>query len=259
MCRKLLLDHVPVPAAQVFPISSSATTPAEAADEYAQTLACVFAQPVDGPPPALDLILLGMGDDGHCASLFPGMPTLHVTDHWVVSSPPGTLPPPVDRITFTFPVLNAARQVVFLVNGEKKAAPVRDIFEGGATIDQHPSAGVHPMNGTLNWLLDEAAASGLKNKWTPHGLERAWRDIAIRAGIADGQAETLFHDLCRRYSEPGSAYHTLDHIKAMLDIVTDLGYMVRDDVAVRLAVWFHDAVYGQSARRQRGTERRLCV
>ena len=164
MCRSLLLDHVPVPAAQVFPISVNTTTPAEAAAEYAQTLARVFAQPVNGAPPALDLILLGMGDDGHCASLFPGMPTLHVTDHWVVSSPPGTLPPSVDRITFTFPMLNAARQVVFLVNGEKKAAPVRDIFEGGATVDQHPAAGVNPTSGTLTWLLDEAAASRLKNK-----------------------------------------------------------------------------------------------
>ena len=120
--------------------------------------------PPDGPPPALDLILLGMGDDGHCASLFPGMPTLHVEDRWVVSSPPGTLPPPVDRITCTFPVLNAARQVVFLVNGEKKAAPVQDIFEGGAGIDQHPAAGVRPTNGTLTWLLDEAAASRLKSR-----------------------------------------------------------------------------------------------
>lgn len=164
MCRRLLLDHVPVVPDQIFPIPTSTATPDEAAAEYAQTLAHVFARPSDGPPPALDLILLGLGDDGHCASLFPGMPTLGVTDRWVVSSPPGTLPPPVGRVTFTFPVLNAARQVVFLVTSEKKAAPVRDIFEGGAGVDQHPAAGVHPTNGTLTWLLDEAAASGLKNR-----------------------------------------------------------------------------------------------
>lgn len=164
MCRSLLLDHVLIPAAQVLPIPTSTATPDEAAAEYAQNLARVFAQPTEGPPPALDLILLGMGDDGHCASLFPGMPTLHVGDRWVVSSPPGTLPPPVDRVTFTFPVLNAARQVVFLVTGEKKAAPVRDIFEGGAGVNRHPAAGVHPTNGKLTWLLDEAAASGLKNR-----------------------------------------------------------------------------------------------
>ena len=164
MCKRLLLDHVPIPAAQVLPIPASTATVQEAADEYAQTLARVFAQPVDGPPPALDLILLGMGDDGHCASLFPGMPTLHVADRWVVSSPPGTLPPPVDRVTCTFPVLNAARQVVFLVNGEKKAVAVRDIFEGGAGVDQHPAAAVSLTSGTLTWLLDEAAASLLAKK-----------------------------------------------------------------------------------------------
>jgi len=164
MCRRLLLDHVPVPEAQVFPIPTDTATPAEAALAYAETLSRTFAQPPDGPPPALDLILLGMGDDGHCASLFPGMPTLHKSDRWVLASPPGTLPPPVDRITVTFPVLNTARQVVFLVNGEKKAAPVRDIFEGGAGVDQHPAAGVHPINGILTWLLDEAAASRLKNR-----------------------------------------------------------------------------------------------
>ena len=164
MCRSLLLDHVPIPAAQVLPIPADTTTPAEAALAYAQTLSRVFAQRPDKSPPALDLILLGMGDDGHCASLFPGMPTLHVTDHWVIASPPGTLPPPVDRVTFTFPLLNAARQVVFLVTGEKKAPPVRDIFEGGATVDQHPAAGVNPLSGTLTWLLDEAAASRLTNR-----------------------------------------------------------------------------------------------
>ena len=163
MCKRLLLDYVPLEGDQVFPIPTDAATPQEAADKYAETLARVFAQPVDGPPPALDLILLGMGDDGHCASLFPGMPTLHVTDRWVVSSPPGTLPPPVDRITCTFPVLNAARQVIFLVNGEKKAAPVRDIFEGGAGMDRHPAGGVNPAAGTLTWLLDETAA-GLLTK-----------------------------------------------------------------------------------------------
>ena len=138
--------------------------PSEAAATYAETLARVFAQPPGGTPPALDLILLGMGDDGHCASLFPGICRARRDDAWVVSSPPGTLPPPVDRVTFTFPVLNAARQVVFLVSGEKKAAPVRDIFEGGVGREQHPAGGVRPTDGKLTWLLDEAAASELKNK-----------------------------------------------------------------------------------------------
>ena len=158
MCRELLLNHVPIPPEQVFPIHTDTATKEESADKYAETLSQVFETPLSGPPPAFDMILLGMGDDGHCASLFPGMPTLTVTDRWVVSSPPGTLPPPVDRVTFTFPVLNAARQVLFLVDGAKKAPAVRDILEGGAAVDVHPSAGVQPVNGRLLWLLDHTAA-----------------------------------------------------------------------------------------------------
>ncbi len=156
--RRLLLDHVPVPPDQVFPVPTGAASPAEAASEYAETLARVFGVTPGGPLPAFDLILLGMGDDGHCASLFPHMPTLAVADAWTVSSPPGTLPPPVNRVTVTFPVLNAARRVVFLVGGENKASAVKDIFEGGATVEQHPAAGVNPAHGTLTWLLDKAAA-----------------------------------------------------------------------------------------------------
>lgn len=159
--RRTLLDHAPIPPAQIYPIPTDASTPEAAAAQYAETLSRVFGQPMSGPPPAFDLILLGMGDDGHTASLFPGYPTLTVTDRWVVASPPGTLPPPVDRMTFTFPLLNAARQVFFLVPGEKKAVPVHDILEGGATPQQRPAAGVKPTHGTVTWLLDEAAASSL--------------------------------------------------------------------------------------------------
>jgi len=164
MCCELLLDHVPIPKEQIFPILTDTATNAEAADKYAETLSQVFHAPQSGPPPALDMILLGMGDDGHCASLFPGMPTLTVQDKWMVPSPPGTLPPPVDRVTMTFPVLNAARFVLFLVEGAKKAAAVRDILEGGAAVSVHPSAGVQPTNGKLLWLLDRTAAERLSTQ-----------------------------------------------------------------------------------------------
>ena len=164
MCRKLLLNHVPIPAEQTFPIPTDTATAEDASVEYAETLSRVLGVPLTGPPPALDVILLGMGDDGHCASLFPGMPSLLVDDAWAVSTPPGTLPPPVDRVTTTFPVLNAARQVLFLVEGAKKAPAVRDILEGGAAVNVHPSAGVQPANGKLLWLLDHTAASLLKSK-----------------------------------------------------------------------------------------------
>ena len=73
--------------------------------------------------------------------------------------------------------------------------------------------------------------------------EVAWHKTAARAGLTRPDAEAVFQDLRRRYSEPGRAYHNLDHVAAMLGTVTELGYMVHDEVAVRLAVWFHDAVY----------------
>ena len=78
---------------------------------------------------------------------------------------------------------------------------------------------------------------------TAEEMEASWRELARRAGVADGNVEAIFQDLCRRYSKPDRAYHNLDHIAAMLDTVPGFGSMVHDDVAVRLAVWFHDAVY----------------
>jgi len=161
--RRLLLAHVPIPREQIHPIATDAASPEAAAEQYAETLMRVLG-PAHGQPPVFDLILLGLGDDGHCASLFPHMPTLDVVDRWVVSSPPGTLPPPVDRVTLTYPVLNAARQVLFLVSGEKKAAPARDILEGGAVREVHPAAGVRPVPGTLTWMLDKSAAALLTRR-----------------------------------------------------------------------------------------------
>ena len=157
--RRLLLDNVPVPAKNIHPIDTGAASPAAAATEYSETLRQVFGLTDGAAPPVFDLVLLGLGDDGHCASLFPHMPTLAVTDLWVVSTPPGTLPPPVDRVTLTYPVLNAPRQVLFLVSGANKAAPVFDILEGGASREVHPAAGIRPVSGTLTWMLDAAAAS----------------------------------------------------------------------------------------------------
>ena len=162
--RRTLLSHVPIPPENVYRVATGVAHPEAAAQAYAQTLAEVFGVPAAGPPPVFDLILLGMGDDGHTASLFPGYPSLEVTDRWVVSSPPGTLPPPVERVTFTFSMLNAARRVLFLVTGAKKAVPVRDVLEGGANVQDRPAAGVRPSEGTLTWLLDEAAASLLAKK-----------------------------------------------------------------------------------------------
>jgi 6-phosphogluconolactonase len=164
MAQRTLLAGGEISADHVFPVPTGGRSAAEAAAEYAGILSRFFGLPPAGPPPVFDLILLGLGDDGHTASLFPGKPALWVRDAWVTSSPPGILPPPVDRITFTFPVLNAARYVAFLVSGAKKATVVRAVLESGPGTETYPAADVRPTDGTLLWMLDDAAASLLSNQ-----------------------------------------------------------------------------------------------
>jgi 6-phosphogluconolactonase len=159
MARRTLISRVPVPPANLYPMPTDRITPQVDAIAYAEMLVTAFQQPADGPPPRFDLILLGLGEDGHVASLFPHKPTLDETRAWVVSSPPGTLPPPVDRVTVTFPVLNAARAVLFIVGGEKKAVPVQDVLVNNPDYHDRPAAGVRPTDGRVTWMLDEAAAA----------------------------------------------------------------------------------------------------
>jgi 6-phosphogluconolactonase len=162
MARRTLLHDTPAPQ-DVLPIPTDRPAP-ECAAAYAATLARSFGIPQGGHPPRFDLILLGLGDDGHTASLFPGAEALRVRDAWVTATPPGTLPPPVERITLTFPVLEAARRVVFLVAGANKACAVHAVLEGGATPETHPAAGVAPAEGTVTWLLDGSAAGLLARR-----------------------------------------------------------------------------------------------
>jgi 6-phosphogluconolactonase len=154
MAKRSLLDHVPVPADQVFPIETALPTVKDAARDYASLLSREL-----GDPPVFDLILLGMGDDGHTASLFPHAAALDITTTWAADSPPGILPPPVDRITITYPVMRAAEQILFLVAGENKAEAVRDVLQNAADLHDRPSAGAIPDSGHLTWLLDKAAAN----------------------------------------------------------------------------------------------------
>jgi 6-phosphogluconolactonase len=164
LIRRTLLAAATLPADRVFPVPVQLPSADEAAAAYGETLAVVFGVPDRRQSPRFDLILLGLGDDGHTASLFPHAPSLAVTDRWVVGSPPGTLPPPVERITLTYPVLNAARRVVFLVSGEKKAAVLQELLECQPRPELRPAAGVHPAGGTVEWLVDEAAASALTRR-----------------------------------------------------------------------------------------------
>lgn len=150
MARETLLDHVEVEA--VYRMKGE-LTPEMAAAEYERDLQGFF-----GSEPVFDLVLLGIGGDGHTASLFPHTPALDVRDRWVAANPVQKLA--TDRLTLTVPVLNAARAVWFLVAGEGKAEALREILEGDADPREYPSRLVRPESGAL-WILDRAAASML--------------------------------------------------------------------------------------------------
>ncbi len=110
-----------------------------------------------GDEPRWDLLLLGLGPDSHCASLFPGKPEMHVTDRLVVRVPEAGMEPQVPRISLTLPAINAARHVVFLVTGESKREAVRRAF-GEEPDPTSPAAHVRPRSGELTVYLDPAAA-----------------------------------------------------------------------------------------------------
>jgi 6-phosphogluconolactonase len=169
MVRRTLLTPLSLPAEHVFPISTQLNNAEAAAAEYSAKLAQVFGISERHDPPRFDLILLGLGEDGHTASLFPGAASLWVADRWVVASPPGTPPPQVERITLTFPVLNSAREILVLVSGQNKSEALREVLEGRPTCAKLPAACLSPVDGTLTWLVDAAAASRLKRTKRPAG------------------------------------------------------------------------------------------
>jgi len=152
MILRTLLEGISIPKANVFPIPTSMETADDAAREYEATLRREL------PDGRLDMVFLGLGEDGHTASLFPGFPSLSVTDRWVVASPPGTLPPPFERITMTYPILNAAHNAIFLVSGAKKAGVLQAVRAENADSSRLPAAGIHPLHGKVLWLVDKAAA-----------------------------------------------------------------------------------------------------
>jgi 6-phosphogluconolactonase len=173
MARDTLLGPAKISQDHVFPIPTGPDSIDACARRYTRTLQTFF-DTAEAEPPVFDLMLLGLGDDGHVASLFPRARTLGITDATVAWSAAGTLPPHVDRITITFPVINAARHVMFLVAGANKAEAVRDVLLGVADVDERPAAGVRPQSGHVTWLLDRAAASLLPSDFvqpprTPDG------------------------------------------------------------------------------------------
>jgi 6-phosphogluconolactonase len=163
MAEQSLLKPAAIDPAHVLAISTNFETPGQCASQYESWLRKFFNHDADKALPEFDLALLGLGDDGHTASLFPGKPSLDEQRAWVTWSTPGTLPPPVDRITFTFPSINAAREVMFLVSGAAKAEVLYKILEIAPNVHKHPASGVRPA-GKLIWLIDEPAAKLLNRK-----------------------------------------------------------------------------------------------
>ncbi len=157
MIRQALLDAVPLPAENFHRMAAERPDREQAAREYAEELGRVLRTP-PGEWPRLDLIFLGMGPDGHTASLFPGSPALEERTAWVAPNFAARLNS--FRLTLTLPVLNAAAQVIFLVAGADKAETLREVLEGPA--GQFPAQRVKPASGRLSWFLDESAARWLK-------------------------------------------------------------------------------------------------
>jgi 6-phosphogluconolactonase len=158
MADEAMLSKVPVPAGNVFRMAAENPDAASAAEAYEQTLQKFFAlQP--GQFPRFDLILLGMGPDGHTASLFPGTAGLQEKSRLVIANWVDKMK--THRLSFTLPVLNAAACVTFLVSGTDKAPALHAVLESDASGEQYPSKLVHPTDGKLIWLIDRAAASQL--------------------------------------------------------------------------------------------------
>ncbi len=158
MAQEALFSRAPVPEANIFRVSAELGAE-KAAEQYETVLREFFKlQPgklQPGQLPRFDLILLGMGDEGHTASLFPGSPAMTETSRMVVSNWVDKLK--TDRITLTFPVINNVGEAVFLVAGASKAEIVKEVFLTQG--EQYPVQHVHPRDGRLLWIMDQAAAS----------------------------------------------------------------------------------------------------
>lgn len=155
MARESLLNHISTPAAQIYRIHGE-LKPAEAAEDYEKTLRAFFLADL----PCFDLILLGMGDDGHTASLFPNTTALDETDKWVTSNYVTTVKQNW-RVTLTAPAINAAANIAFLVSGLGKAERLQQVLHGEYQPRELPSQLINPTEGNLIWFIDQPAAAKL--------------------------------------------------------------------------------------------------
>ncbi len=155
MAHEAMLSKVPVPPTNVHRIKSEYPEASRAADEYDQRLREFFGLAAEQFP-QFDLVLLGMGPDGHTASLFPGTAALHEQTRLVVANWVEKFN--TDRITLTPPVLNNAACIIFLVGGEEKAETLQAVLQGEKQPERFPAQLLSPTHGTLLWLVDRPAA-----------------------------------------------------------------------------------------------------
>ncbi len=150
MAYDTLLDHVPIPAAQIH-VMQTDCEPNESMARYDALLHHYF----DGQPTSFDLTLLGLGDDGHTLSLFPGTAVVHEETHWTAAFWLATQA--MYRLTLTAPIVNQSAAVAFLVAGEKKAAPLHEVLYGPYQPDVYPAQQIKPTPGELHFFVDQAA------------------------------------------------------------------------------------------------------
>ena len=150
--KKDFLDHVSIPSKQIHPMPADMPVQ-QAATKYQKELEALFNDSIDFP--SFDLVFLGIGQDGHTASLFPGHSALDEKEKWIVPVKGGD--PDVHRLTMTLPLLNRSRVIVFLASGTAKASVLKKILENQRA--GLPAQGIAPKGGSLIWLLDQDAAS----------------------------------------------------------------------------------------------------
>lgn len=162
--KRTFLDSVGIPTEQVHIYRTDLSDPSTAAQDYEDQVCGFFGTEA---PPRFDLIFLGMGDDGHTASLFPGTDAINEHHDWVVAHEVVKLG--AVRLTFTPLVLNAGRKVVFLVAGSGKAHMLHTVLDGGVEVDLRPAQVIRPTDGELIWLADVAAAELLERQMAELG------------------------------------------------------------------------------------------
>jgi 6-phosphogluconolactonase len=167
MAFDVLLDHVPIPLAQIHKMRTD-IEPDLSAKQYEKILHQYFFPPVEDSQLTshfshltFDLVLLGLGDNAHTLSLFPGYEMIHEKNAWVL--PVFLTEQNMHRITLTAPVVNLSKQIVFLVSGQDKADAVSHVLLNDYTPDLYPAQLIKPLSGEVYWFMDEAAAARIKD------------------------------------------------------------------------------------------------